>query len=101
MSVMARIFTRQIVQRPKFYRQLFIPANQSGKEDFKQKSRKWNNFFLSAAAGIVSFTLFKDYLSPIVPSMPQVLAATATQSRRAQVIYLKIQRSSGNKLNFF
>lgn len=87
MSVIARIISRQIVNRPRFYRQIFTPPSQPEKEEFGFKARKWNRIFLSAGicTGIVGFGLLKDYLSQFVPSLPQVAAATASTSRRAQV----------------
>lgn len=87
MSVIARIITRQLVNRPRFYRQIFIPPSQSKRDDYQQKSR-WNKFLISSAGistCIVAYELFKDFLPQFVPSMPQVAAATESTSRRAQV----------------
>jgi hypothetical protein len=85
MSVIARLINRNVVNKTRFYRQIFITSNQSRKEDFKDNSKNFNGFWITAAgiaSSIVGYGLFKDYFSPLVPS---VLAATPTTSRRAQV----------------
>lgn len=101
MSVIARFVSRNVFNKPQFYRQIFIHHNQGNKEDFQPKFKKWNPFKVSIAGiatSIIGYGLFKDYLSQFVPSLPKVIAATATPSRRAQVSFISKTSSKDVKL---
>lgn len=84
MFVISRALTRQVLNKQRFYRQLFVPSNQQQTHDeYARESYKWNKLKIIAGTGLflVGYDLMKNYLT-----LPKVHAATAaSESPRAKV----------------